>query len=484
MKRFVTLPAFLLAGATLCAAGELGAKGQAAARPASNPAANLLVNGDFRQSPRPARYQTVEKGSKEIAAWSVVKGDVDVDGPDPNMPLFRGMVTIDLDGTMPGAVQQTFDTKPNQSYRVSFVLSGNFQCGPGMKTLRLTVDESTQDFPFDVSGRTATNMGWTDKSVSFMATGAKTTLQFESLDDPKSSCGPVIANVSVVESEDTTLAVSDEHVQYSTDGRTWTDSVAAWVHPAWPALPGATWVWRTKFVNPQEAKQGSEIVTFRRQFGWTGADETRATISISVDNAWEVAVNGSIVGSAGRLDAASNDDQLWHEPVRYAFPLKKGQNEILIRAINYHAPGGSSDPQANPAGVLFRVSIAGADAAAMTAAIANTGKVDVYGILFDLDKTTIKRESLPALDEISRVLKADPSLKLEVAGHTDNTGSKQHNAALSNGRANSVVRVLVKDYGIDPARLQPKGYGDTKPVAPNDTDNNRAKNRRVELRKL
>jgi len=81
-------------------------------------------------------------------------------------------------------------------------------------------------------------------------------------------------------------------------------------------------------------------------------------------------------------------------------------------------------------------------------------------------------------------LKIDRTLKVEVAGHTDNTGTADHNQTLSEGRAKAVVDALVKDYGIDAARLQAKGYGATKPVAPNDTDDGRAKNRRVELRKL
>jgi outer membrane protein OmpA-like peptidoglycan-associated protein len=71
-----------------------------------------------------------------------------------------------------------------------------------------------------------------------------------------------------------------------------------------------------------------------------------------------------------------------------------------------------------------------------------------------------------------------------VAGHTDNTGDKEHNAKLSDGRAAAVVQSLIKTYGIDAARLQAKGYGDAKPVGPNDTEDGRAKNRRVELRKM
>jgi OOP family OmpA-OmpF porin len=123
-------------------------------------------------------------------------------------------------------------------------------------------------------------------------------------------------------------------------------------------------------------------------------------------------------------------------------------------------------------------------AADMADALAAKGFVDLYGIYFDVDKADVKPESSATLDEVSTLMKIDRSLKLEISGHTDNTGQKLHNLTLSKGRADAVVQVLVKKYGIDPHRLVAKGYGDTKPVAPNTTDDGRAKNRRVELRKI
>lgn len=117
-------------------------------------------------------------------------------------------------------------------------------------------------------------------------------------------------------------------------------------------------------------------------------------------------------------------------------------------------------------------------------ALATKGFIDLYGIYFDTDKSNIKPESAKTLEEIASLLKIDRSLKLEVSGHTDNTGDKTHNLRLSEGRAKAVVDALVKKYGIDPARLKAKGYGDSKPVAPNNTEEGRSKNRRVELRKM
>lgn len=120
----------------------------------------------------------------------------------------------------------------------------------------------------------------------------------------------------------------------------------------------------------------------------------------------------------------------------------------------------------------------------MADALASKGMVDLYGILFDVDKTEIKPESTKTLDEVATLLKIDRSLKLEISGHTDNTGTPDHNLKLSEGRALAVVDTLVKKYGIAAARLEAKGYGDTKPVSDNGTEAGKAQNRRVELKKL
>jgi outer membrane protein OmpA-like peptidoglycan-associated protein len=123
-------------------------------------------------------------------------------------------------------------------------------------------------------------------------------------------------------------------------------------------------------------------------------------------------------------------------------------------------------------------------AADMADALATKGSIDLYGIYFDTDKTDVKPDSTATLDEIANLLRIDRSLKLEVSGHTDNTGAKDHNMKLSLGRAQAVVNVLVTKYHIDAKRLVAKGYGDTRPVAPNDSDANKAKNRRVELKRI
>jgi outer membrane protein OmpA-like peptidoglycan-associated protein len=122
-----------------------------------------------------------------------------------------------------------------------------------------------------------------------------------------------------------------------------------------------------------------------------------------------------------------------------------------------------------------------ADAAAFSNDIRSMGHAAVYGITFDTDRADIKPESAQAIGEIARLLTADPGLRIFVVGHTDNTGSVDHNLKLSQDRAQSVMQALVRDYGIASVRLRAYGCGPYAPVASNDAEDGRAKNRRVEL---
>lgn len=107
------------------------------------------------------------------------------------------------------------------------------------------------------------------------------------------------------------------------------------------------------------------------------------------------------------------------------------------------------------------------------------GFVAVY-INFDTGSATIQQDSLTQLQEIAALLQADPALKLEIGGHTDNVGTPESNQKLSDARAKSVAAAVVK-LGITADRLTAKGYGQTVPIADNRTEEGRAKNRRVEL---
>lgn len=121
------------------------------------------------------------------------------------------------------------------------------------------------------------------------------------------------------------------------------------------------------------------------------------------------------------------------------------------------------------------------NASEMDQALSDTGKVAIYGILFDFDKDTIKPESKPTLDEIVKLLTDKPELKVAIVGHTDNKGTPEYNFNLSRRRAASVITALIGQYGIAAHRLSSDGMGATQPVDTNDTEAGRAKNRRVEL---
>jgi OmpA-OmpF porin, OOP family len=111
----------------------------------------------------------------------------------------------------------------------------------------------------------------------------------------------------------------------------------------------------------------------------------------------------------------------------------------------------------------------------------NDGRVAVYGVQFATGKSEVLPDSKPQLTEMAKYLQANPSLKVFVIGHTDNQGSLDANVALSQQRAEAVVKALVVEFKIDVKRLLAKGIANYSPVTTNSTESGRAKNRRVEL---
>jgi OOP family OmpA-OmpF porin len=170
------------------------------------------------------------------------------------------------------------------------------------------------------------------------------------------------------------------------------------------------------------------------------------TILQSLANYW---VNGKIL---------KDGQEVWVE-------VERGNGTIWLRIVEKKAMEQFIEP----------------DAAAFGNDIKTTGHVAVYGIYFDTGKSAIKPESAQAIGEIAKLLKADPTLKIHVVGHTDDVGGVDANIALSKARADAVLQALVRDQGIAAARLSAYGCGQFSPVASNDTEEGRAKNRRVEL---
>jgi len=124
-----------------------------------------------------------------------------------------------------------------------------------------------------------------------------------------------------------------------------------------------------------------------------------------------------------------------------------------------------------------------ANAAGWARQINQTGRVSLYGINFDTGKAIIRPDSEAVLGELAKMLQANPSWAVVVAGHTDNVGARAMNMSLSRQRAESVIAWLGA-RGIDKARLLAAGFGDTRPLDDNATEDGRAKNRRVDIIKL
>ena len=154
---------------------------------------------------------------------------------------------------------------------------------------------------------------------------------------------------------------------------------------------------------------------------------------------------------------ASIGDPYWH--------FAKGQTQLQVHVIVDKPMEGNK--------------LVGADE--MAEQITVSGRVALYGIYFDTNKTDIKPESEPTVQEMAKLLKNNLALKLFVVGHTDNSGTFSSNMELSQRRAQAVVNTLVSKHAMARDRLIPVGVSFAAPVASNKTEEGRAKNRRVEL---
>jgi OOP family OmpA-OmpF porin len=121
------------------------------------------------------------------------------------------------------------------------------------------------------------------------------------------------------------------------------------------------------------------------------------------------------------------------------------------------------------------------NSAAMSKGLQSDGKIALYGLQFATDSANLRPDSDATLKQMGDLLHQQPKLKVYIVGHTDNSGSLEHNLALSQQRAESVVTALTSRFGIAPGRLTAKGLASYSPVANNHNDADKAKNRRVEM---
>lgn len=187
------------------------------------------------------------------------------------------------------------------------------------------------------------------------------------------------------------------------------------------------------------------------------------------------------VGLDALLMKRAGYDMIGHPADKRYLAARLARNKediyVSVLAIGYAEPTIRLDVvEAKPASSLI-----GLDAAAMAAGISARGRVALYGIYFDTDRAEVKPESRTTLAEISTLLKQNAKMNLIVVGHTDNSGTLDYNMDLSLRRAQAVVAALISDFDVARDRVEPRGVGFLAPVAPNTSELERAKNRRVEL---
>lgn len=204
-------------------------------------------------------------------------------------------------------------------------------------------------------------------------------------------------------------------------------------------------------------------------------------------------ISGSSVDLNGSLPSAisgNNFENKWHH---IAIGYKNKQIKVYVDqyrvltvpdskiapgSIKFGGIGNVDDPL-----MFTNVKLAQGGSQNMIGNILTNGKFITHGITFDIDKATIKPESMGVLNEVAKFLQSNPSIKMEIDGHTDNSGTAPHNLTLSQQRADA-VKAQLESMGVDESRFTTKGFGDTKPIADNTTPEGKANNRRVEFVKI
>ncbi len=249
-------------------------------------------------------------------------------------------------------------------------------------------------------------------------------------------------------------------------------------HPRIPRMPGYNIVdyEANDFGKYEFYRSDEEMVTLEGRF-WSiyyevpEGTKPKGPLEIARNYASAFAAKGG-GGYDGSMDNSGGTAYAWlTEPERETWIEIKVSNDGEIYTLTI----------VERAGLKQQVEL-GADA--IVKALDEQGSIALYGINFDTGKSDLRPDSEAALKAIADALKARLELKIEIGGHTDDVGDDVDNQTLSDARAATVKRALIERFGIADARLVAKGFGETKPVTPNDNDEARAKNRRVELVKL
>lgn len=192
-------------------------------------------NGGF-ESGSPCNNFNIPSGTNFTAGWTVSVGNIDWIGAPPGCGAWQasqGTNSLDLVGTGGiGGVAQTFDTVPGATYTVQFDLGGNFGAPPTVKPLAVTIDGVTTNFTFDTTGSSTFAMGWTTKTITFVATSTSTTIDFVS--DVRPSGGTLNAGAAL------------DNVRISTPSAPIPLNWAQWAAAALLALAGVVFLGRRR----------------------------------------------------------------------------------------------------------------------------------------------------------------------------------------------------------------------------------------------
>ena len=239
-------------------------------------------------------------------------------------------------------------------------------------------------------------------------------------------------------------------------------------------------------------EQGNEIQTTAFRVN----DFTNLAVSVTTDKKDYAPQTNMVVDFVAHKDFPSrawigifkgkvDDDRRDYLDYRYINKQTKGRFifKTPITKDAYHVKMFSSESGAIVASTDFTVN-ASLNAETLKQQIDKQGKASLYGIYFDLDKSTIRNTSHPTLQAVGNLLKTNPELAIQIQGHTDDLGEAQYNLKLSEQRASAVKQYLIKHFAITPTRLTSIGFGETKPVTNNKNDAERALNRRVDIVKM
>ena len=273
------------------------------------------------------------------------------------------------------------------------------------------------------------------------------------------------------------------------DGRSWKNPEEGLTDENSVRLEGE--VWRLTYEAPKDRSTLEIIRSFQTELTKAGfkalyqcSNRECAGPMPEVEPRFRLSAEGTHAGGLARLLMDEAGFRIWGnvaDDQRYlAAHLARAGGDVYVSvlALMLKAPHVRLDVvEVKP----LTSSLVAVNAATMASDIATRGSVALYGIYFDRDRAEVKPESHPTLSEIATLLKQNDKLELIVVGHTDNVGALEYNLDLSLRRAQAVVAALTSQFGINHSRLDARGVGFLSPVAPNTSEEDRAKNRRVQL---